>query len=90
MMQKKQEAACGENRCHITMHPIFQDCEQVPRRRTPIVFVDETYIHGSHSVPKCWQDRTTGLLVSFGKGDRFIILHAGDKNGFAPGSLLVF
>jgi hypothetical protein len=56
----------------------------------PIVFVDETYIHSSHSVPKCWQDKTTGLSVPFGKGDRIIILHAGGKNGFVPGSLLVF
>jgi hypothetical protein len=56
----------------------------------PIVFVDETYIHSSHSVQNCWQDKTTGLSVPFGKGDRIIILHAGGKNGLVPGSLLVF
>ena len=25
-----------------------------------VVYTDETYVHASHDVPKCWQDSTTG------------------------------
>ena len=26
-----------------------------------VVYTDETFVHTSHAVPKCWQDSTTGL-----------------------------
>ena len=29
---------------------------------------DETYVHTSHAVPKCWQDSTAGLKIPFSKG----------------------
>ena len=28
-------------------------------------YTDGTYVHTSHSVPKCWQDSTTGLKIPF-------------------------
>ena len=31
-------------------------------------YTDETYVHTSHAVPKCWQDSTAGLKISFSKG----------------------
>ena len=31
-------------------------------------YTDETYVHTSHAVPKCWQDSTTGLTIPFSKG----------------------
>ena len=31
-------------------------------------YTDETYVHTSHAVPKCWQDSTTGLKIPFSKG----------------------
>ena len=34
-----------------------------------IVYTDETYVHTSHAVPKCWQDSTTGLKIPFSKGN---------------------
>ena len=36
-------------------------------------FTDETYVHTSHAVPKCWQDSTTGLKKPFSKGNLRIV-----------------
>ena len=37
-----------------------------------VAYTDETYVHTSHAVPKCWQDSTTdsttGLKIPFSKG----------------------
>ena len=33
-----------------------------------VVYTDETYVHTSQAVPKCWQDSTTGLKIPFSKG----------------------
>ena len=36
-------------------------------------YTDETYVHTSHDVPKCWQDRTTGLKIPFSKSNLRIV-----------------
>lgn len=56
------------------------------------VYLDETWINQRDSVGRCWTDSdgTVGPKVKTGKGARFIILHAGDRNGFIPGALLMF
>ena len=36
-------------------------------------YTDETYVHTSHAVPKCWQDSTTGLNIPFSKGNLRIV-----------------
>ena len=59
-----------------------------------IVYLDETWINQNHTVPKCWLDITSekagGVRVPTGKGGRWIILHAGTKNGFVPECALFF
>ena len=41
-----------------------------------VTYTDETYVHNSHAVPKCWQDGTTGLKLPFSKGNlRMVELH---------------
>ena len=41
-----------------------------------VVYTGETYVRASHAVPKCWQDNTTGLKISFSKGNlRRVELH---------------
>ncbi|GLV31415.1 hypothetical protein CBL_21198, partial [Carabus blaptoides fortunei] len=56
----------------------------------PIVYLDETYIHSSHTVPKTWSDDTSkGLMSPVSKGQRLIIVHAGYK-GFISGAGLIF
>lgn len=56
-----------------------------------IVYTDETYIHSSHTVPKCWDDGSTnGLKTPVSKGQRLIIVHAGGARGFVTRALLIF
>jgi hypothetical protein len=33
-----------------------------------IVYTDETFVHSSHAVSKCWQDAEIGLKIPFSKG----------------------
>ena len=41
-----------------------------------VVYTDETCVHTSHAVPKCWQDSTTGRKILFSKGNlRIVELH---------------
>ena len=41
-----------------------------------VVYTDETYVHTSHAVLKCWQDSTTGLKIPVSKGNlRIVELH---------------
>lgn len=61
------------------------------QEQRPIVFLDETYIHGGHTISKSWSDDTTnGLFTNISKGDRLIIIHAGGSMGFIPGCLQIF
>ena len=36
-------------------------------------YTDETYVHTSHAVPKCWQSSTSGLEIHFSKGNLRIV-----------------
>ena len=57
----------------------------------PIVFMDETYIHSSHTTPSAWSDESMqGLLAPVSKGPRLIVLHAGGENGFVENAYLRF
>lgn len=59
--------------------------------KRPVIFVDETYIHPTYTVKKCWQDDSTeGVLTSESVGARWIIVHAGSELGFVPGALCIF
>lgn len=57
----------------------------------PIVFLDETYIHASYAVKKCWQnDDEDGVLTSDSAGTRWIIVNAGGEMGFISNAELIF
>ncbi|XP_023717166.1 uncharacterized protein LOC111869699 [Cryptotermes secundus] len=56
-----------------------------------IIYEDETFIHSSHTRPKNWTDDTpSGYMAPVSKGQRLIIVYAGGRTGFIPGSLLIF
>lgn len=56
-----------------------------------VIFLDETYIHASHTAGRCWQsDDVDGVLNPVSKGNRWIIVHAGGQAGFVENALLVF
>lgn len=44
------------------------------------------------TVPKSWQDKTVHTVKRrcVGEGKRFIVVHAGGRNGFVPGAGLLF
>jgi hypothetical protein len=57
----------------------------------PIIYVDETYIHSTHTRKEAWtDDSSAGLLAPVSKGNRAIIVHAGGELGFVPNALLIF
>lgn len=57
----------------------------------PIVYMDETYIHASHTKPHSWSDGSSkGLFTPISKGQYAIIVHAGNDNGFVDNALLIF
>lgn len=54
-------------------------------------YLDETYIHTSHTVQKTWYDETNqGLTSPISKGNRLIIVHAGGEFGFINNALLIY
>lgn len=59
--------------------------------KRPIIYMDETYIHSSHTVATCWSDNSNeGLARPISKGLRLIIVHAGCETGFIPNAKLIF
>ncbi|CAG4940862.1 unnamed protein product [Colias eurytheme] len=56
-----------------------------------IIYLDESYIHSSYKVKKCWQSiNTEGVTTEISKGKRWILVHAGSEKGFVPNALLIF
>lgn len=64
--------------------------KEVREEGGPIVFMDETYIHTSHSPRKGWQTDGIAHTTPIGKGDRIIIVHAGSEDRFVKGAGLIF
>ncbi|CAH0723974.1 unnamed protein product, partial [Brenthis ino] len=57
----------------------------------PVIYLDETYIHASYGVTKCWKSEDEeGVLSSNAKGARWIIVHAEGENGFVPNARVIF
>ena len=52
----------------------------------PVFYTDET----THSAKRSWQSKEYSIKVPFGKGTRYIVVHAGSENGFLDGAELVF
>ena len=56
------------------------------------MYLDETWLKAHYISERCWIDYggKGGLRVPSGKGERFIILHAGWKEGWISNADLVF
>lgn len=62
-----------------------------PELQKDIIFLDESYVHSSYKLKKCWQSiDVTGVKLNITKGKRYIIIHAGSEKGFVPNTLLIF
>ena len=56
-----------------------------------LVFIDETWIDTTCCSKRCWQGPSTkGLLQPVSKGQRLIVVNAGCKDGFIPGTQLIY
>lgn len=65
--------------------------EAEEHNKLDVIYLDETYIHGSCSVKKCWQSKDmAGPSKSISLGARWIIVNAGGENGFVPNCCLVY
>jgi len=72
-------------------HDYLSKIHKLRLTNCPFVYLDETFLHQNHTVSKCWLlYGSGGFKVPTGKGSRFIILHAGSKQGFIPNCLLTF
>jgi hypothetical protein len=51
--------------------------------RKPCVFLDETWVFANGTVRRSWQDEDVRSVKKIsGEGERYIVLHAGNKDGF--------
>ena len=65
--------------------------EKLGDNKKPVTYLDETWIHPHYTVNKCWQsEKEFGVRKNDSAGQRYIIVHAGGRNGFIPGAKLVF
>ena len=69
----------------------LREIRQYREEGRPIVYVDETYIHSTHTSSHAWDDDLNKTLHSpVGKGPRAIIVHGGGERGFVDNALLMF
>lgn len=87
LMEKPYIAAKREKYLKIIM-----DNRRLPEElQKEIIYLDESYIHQSYKLKKCWQSiNITGVREKVSKGKRYIIVHAGSSKGFVPNALLIF
>ncbi|KAL0879226.1 hypothetical protein ABMA27_003009 [Loxostege sticticalis] len=73
------------------LHEIMKNRDLPEELQKDIIYLDESYIHSSYKVKKCWQSiETAGILTDISKGKRWILIHAGSEKGFVPNALVVF
>lgn len=87
LIEKTHIAAKREN----YLHSIMSNRNLPVELQKNIIYLDESYIHASYKVTKCWQSlKVKGVQQDVSKGKRWIIVHAGGANGFVPNALLIF
>ncbi|KAJ8947626.1 hypothetical protein NQ318_002638 [Aromia moschata] len=63
----------------------LRQMKQYRQEGRPIIYMDETYIHASHTSKTTWVDNSIdGITKPIAKGSRLIILNAGGEDGFIP------
>lgn len=69
----------------------IKENDALGENKRPVTFLDETYIHPSYGVNKCWQaEDERGVYKTDRTGQRYIIVHAGGSYGFVDNALLIF
>ncbi|XP_026738814.1 uncharacterized protein LOC113501772 isoform X2 [Trichoplusia ni] len=87
LMEKPNIAAKRE----VYLEKIIENRNLPDDLRKDIIYLDESYVHTSYKLKKCWQSIDIhGIKENVSKGKRYIIIHAGSENGFVPNALLIF
>ncbi|CAH2102996.1 unnamed protein product [Euphydryas editha] len=56
-----------------------------------VTYVDETWVHSDYTVAKCWQNSLDASVKNnFNPAQRWIIVHAGNENGFIQKAGLIY
>jgi len=56
-----------------------------------IIYLDETWVDTNLSFKKCWQSENVfGVAENISSSGRYIVVHAGNENGFVQGAALIF
>ncbi|CAH0725636.1 unnamed protein product, partial [Brenthis ino] len=77
--------------CSLESEIYFNAAQQSSEENRPVIYLDETSVHASYPLQKCWQSvKEPGVLASDSVGARWIIAHAGSKSGFVENGLLLF
>ncbi|CAF4940522.1 unnamed protein product [Pieris macdunnoughi] len=59
--------------------------------KKPVTFIDETWIHSHYTLSKCWQNSSdSSVRINHSPGQRWIVVHAGNENGFIQGAELLY
>jgi transposase len=69
----------------------LQTIAKLRQANRPIVYLDETYVHSTHTTQKCWQSKEEmGVCIPTSKGRKLIVVHGGGEMGFIDNALLIF
>lgn len=62
----------------------LRDIRRFRQEGTPIVYMNQTYIHTLDTTAKRWNDNnfSVGFKKSIGKGQRMIVVNAANGNGY--------
>lgn len=103
--QKRQKQSLLLERDDLILwrHSYLRSIKDFRRQGKNIVYMDESWVNVGQATTKIWKDTTikspkdaymagltTGLKDPTQRGPRFVIVHAGGKNGFVDGAQLVF
>jgi transposase len=101
--RSKQELLIERNDIILWRHSYLRKIKRFREEGTDIIYLDETWVNVGQTILKEWHDKyittpkgaflvgfTTGLKHPTACGPRFVIVHAGRKNGFINDAKLVF
>lgn len=70
---------------------VMENRDLPEEQQKDVIYLAECYIHQSFKLKKCWQSvNISGVKQNVSKGKRYVVIHAGSKNGFVPNALLIF
>lgn len=89
--QNNRKLLCERNDIKLMRVKYLRKIREYRTKGYDIIYLDESYIHSSHTRPRAWtDDSSSGLKTPISKGQRLIMAHAGGEKGFVKNSLHLF